>query len=83
MNPELFETIESAIEFRTRLLNLSNFIKSRPVKVDKKKAILQEAVQEGEHNLKYFERGITVPHEPLMKVYGVVPNKCFVFKSAV
>jgi hypothetical protein len=40
MNPELFETIESAIEFRTRLLNLSNFIKSRPVKVDKKKAIL-------------------------------------------
>jgi hypothetical protein len=38
--PALHETIESAIEFRTRLLNLSNFIKSRPVKVDKKKAIL-------------------------------------------
>lgn len=65
------------------MLNLSNFIKSRPVKVDKKKAILQESVQDGEHSLKYFERGFTVPHEPLMKVYGVVPNKCFVFKSAV
>jgi len=26
---------------------------------------------------------MTVPHEPLMKVYGVLPEKCFVFKSAV
>ena len=40
-NPELLESIESAIDFRNRLLKLSNFIKGSPIKkVDKKKALL-------------------------------------------
>ena len=83
-NETLLLSIESAIDFRNRLLKLSNFIKGSPIKkVDKRKILLQESVQEGEHSLKYFEKGITVPHEPLTKIYSVVPNKCFVFKSAV
>jgi len=27
--------------------------------------------------------GLTLPIDPTIKVYGVVPEKCFVFKSAV
>ena len=25
---------------------------------------------------------MSVPHEPLIKIYGVVPSECFIFKSA-
>ena len=40
-NPELLESIESAIDFRNRLLKLSNFIKGSPIKkVDKRKILL-------------------------------------------
>lgn len=30
-----------------------------------------------------FEEGFYLPHEPFVKVYGVVADECFVFKSAV
>lgn len=30
-----------------------------------------------------LERGLSLPHEPHIKVYGVVPKRCIIFKSAV
>ena len=31
----------------------------------------------------HFEKGLQLPHEPYVKVYGVVPKRCIIFKSAV
>lgn len=40
-NPDLLDSIDSAIDFRNRLLKLSNFIKNSPIKkVDKRKILL-------------------------------------------
>lgn len=27
--------------------------------------------------------GLQLPYEPMIKVYGVIPENCFVFKSAI
>lgn len=83
-SPEDTEDILSSIQLRTRLLALSNFLKAHKSKVDEKNGVLQrELTGSGEHNMMELERGLSLPHEPYIKVYGVVPKRCIIFKSAV
>ena len=33
--------------------------------------------------MREFSEGMQLPHEPFIKVYGIIPDKCSVMKSAV
>ena len=84
--PSTHESILSAIALRERLLGLSNYLKGLPDKIDKKTALLRQEIvgQNPLYNLQSFgEQGMTLPHEPMIKVYGVDPTSCRIFKSAV
>lgn len=73
------------MHLRTKLLALSNFLKAHKSKVDEKNGVMQAEVQkhDGEHNMLQFEKGMMLPHEPFIKVYGLIPQRCIIFKSAV
>lgn len=86
--PEIFESIQSAIALRTRLLALSTHIKGLTnLKIDKKTPLLQKLlVDTGNPEFNMLDlgaQGMTLAHEPSIRVYSVKAKSCWVFKSAV
>ena len=70
---------------REKIIALSATIKGRTdIKVDGKNALLQEELQKdgSPHQMIVLDQQC-LPHEPLTRVVGVVPNECIVFKSHV
>ena len=84
-NPEIHEAMVGSINFREKVLEMSSYLLAKTKSTEKMKAFLREEVV-GEGSGKYklkFEEGLNLPHEPLIKVYDVVPHRCSVFKSAI
>jgi hypothetical protein len=74
--PEIFNSLQSAIALRARLLALSTHIKGlTKVKIDQKTAILQKLlVDTGNPEFNLLDlgaQGMTLAHEPSIKVYSV------------
>ena len=61
---------------------LSTYILGRSEKIDEKTGVLQAAVLEGEHSLANLG-GLTLTHDPSIKLLSVNAKRCFIFKSAV
>ena len=54
--------------------------------MDGKTAFLRDelkGLRSGKHNMLEFEKPLTCPLDPTVKLYGVKPESCNVFKSAV
>jgi hypothetical protein len=85
--PDLYEQLVETITFRDKMLKCSNFIKAQTqVKVSGKNTFLRNEIKgEGtrEHNMINFDKPLTCPLDPTIKLYGAIPDECRVFKSAV
>jgi hypothetical protein len=44
--------------------------------------LLQEEIKGTNYNLTDFTTGMQLPHEPYIKIYSAIVEKCIVFKSA-
>ena len=82
--PDLHEQLMETIEFRNKLKECSDHIKSLNIRVAAKTDCLQAELKgPGKLNMEKFEKPLTCPLDPTIKLYGADPEKCCVFRSIV
>jgi len=83
-NPQALQSIQEQTRFRNRLFELATVIKDPKIKSNEKKAKLQQLVSKSQRfDMSYFDVPKPMPIDPKVLVRGIIPEKCFVFKSAM
>ena len=83
-NPELLKSLESQLFIRDKLYAIADEMKkNKKEKVQQKTARLKQIVSKGgSHDFVKFSAQ-PLPIDPKVEVTGIVPDKCFVFMSAM
>jgi len=82
--PHFLNSVESSFALREKLVAASDILKQDKQLIDKKSELLKTFVKENlDSKMKLDAEGHTLPHMPNIKVTNFIPEKCFIFKSAV
>lgn len=81
----IWQTVQESVRLREMLQALSSSLRCdaeyRNRQVDEKKKLMREQIKSGKHKDLFSFEELPLPHQPEIKVTGLVPDECTIFKS--